>query len=234
MDSMERLKQQAAYEAVKQVTSGMVVGLGTGSTAKHAVIRIGELIRSGELKEIVGIPSSVQTEDLAREAGVPLTTFDDHPRIDLTIDGADEVEPGLNLIKGGGGALLREKILAQSSRRNIIIVDESKLSAQLGTLWSLPVEVIPFARRTEEDYLESLGALAVLRTDAQGAPLFTDQNNLIYDAAFGPIADPEDLAAKLNDRSGIMAQGLFIGLANEVIIAGADGLRSLKKKEHSP
>lgn len=230
MDSMERLKQQAAYEAVKQVTSGMVVGLGTGSTAKHAVIRIGELIRSGELKEIVGIPSSVQTEDLAREAGVPLTTFDDHPRIDLTIDGADEVEPGLNLIKGGGGALLREKILAQSSRRNIIIVDESKLSAQLGTHWSLPVEVIPLARRIEEDYLESLGASPVLRTDAQGAPVYTDQNNLVFDAAFGPIADPEDLAAKLNDRSGIMAQGLFIGLAHEVIVAGADGLRRLEKE----
>ena len=162
---MERFKQQAAYEAVKQVTSGMVVGLGTGSTAKHAVIRIGELIRNGELKEIVGIPSSVQTEALAREAGIPLTTFDDHPRIDLTIDGADEVDPGLNLIKGGGGALLREKILAQASRRNIIIVDESKLSEQLGTLWSLPVEVIPFARRTEEGYLNSLGATPNLRTD---------------------------------------------------------------------
>jgi ribose 5-phosphate isomerase A len=227
MDSMERFKQQAAYEAVKQVTSGMVVGLGTGSTAKHAVIRIGELIRNGELKEIVGIPSSVQTEALAREAGIPLTTFDDHPRIDLTIDGADEVDPNLNLIKGGGGALLREKILAQASRRNIIIVDESKLSEQLGTLWSLPVEVIPFARRTEEGYLSSLGATPNLRTDEKGRPVLTDQNNLIFDAAFGPIEDPEGLAAKLNDRSGIMAQGLFIGLAHEVIIAGSDNIRHM-------
>lgn len=230
MNSMESLKQQAAYEAVKQVATGMVVGLGTGSTAKHAVIRIGERIRNGDLKNIVGIPSSVQTEELARASGVPLTTFDDHPHIDVTIDGADEVDPELNLIKGGGGALLREKILAQSSRRNIIIVDESKLSDRLGIHWALPVEVIPFARRTEEEYLKSLGATPELRTDGQGQPVLTDQRNLIYDAAFGPISDPKALALKLNDRSGIMAHGLFIGLAHEVIVAGADGLRRLEKK----
>ena len=227
MDSMEKFKQQAAYEAVEQLASGMVVGLGTGSTAKHAVIRIGERIRDGELKDIVGIPSSVQTEELARASGVPLTTFDDHPRIDLTIDGADEVDPELNLIKGGGAALLREKILAQASRRNVIIVDESKLSDRLGTRFALPVEVIPFARRTEEAYLEHLGASPNLRTDDQGRPVRTDQNNLIFDAAFGPIADPAGLAVKLNDRSGIMAQGLFIGLAHEVIIAGRDGIRHM-------
>ena len=230
MNSKEHLKQQAAYEAVKQVESGMVVGLGTGSTAKHAVTCIGERIRNGELNSIVGIPSSVQTEELARRSGVPLTTFDDHPRIDLTIDGADEVDPHLNLIKGGGGALLREKILAQSSLRNIIIVDESKLSDRLGTRWALPVEVIPFARRTEEEYLRSLGAMPNLRTDPKGRPVLTDQNNFIFDAAFGPISDPEGLSIMLNARSGIMAQGLFIGLAHEVIIAGADGLRRLRKK----
>ncbi len=230
MNAIESLKQQAAYEAVKQVASGMVVGLGTGSTAKHAVTRIGERIRNGELKNIVGIPSSVQTEELAHASGVPLTTFDDHPQIDVTIDGADEVNPELNLIKGGGGALLREKILAQSSRRNIIIVDESKLSDRLGIRWALPVEVIPFAARTEEAYLKSLGATPTLRTDGKGQPVLTDQNNLIYDAAFGPISDPVDLSMKLNDRSGIMAHGLFIGLAHEVIIAGPDGLRRLEKK----
>lgn len=229
MDAREELKRQAAHEAVRQVESDMVVGLGTGSTAKYAVERLGELIRKGRLKNIVGIPSSVQTENLAAEVGVPLTSFDAHPVIDITIDGADEVDPELNLIKGGGGALLREKVLAQSSRRNIIIVDESKLSDRLGTRWALPVEVIPFARRTEEAYLISLGATPNLRIDDKGRPVLTDQKNLIYDAAFGPIADPQGLAAKLNDRSGIMAQGLFIGLAHEVIVAGSDDIRHMTR-----
>jgi len=234
MDFKEALKKAAAHEAVTQVRSGMVVGLGTGSTAKYAVLRIGELMRDGQLRGVVGIPSSIQTEALAREAGVPLATFDQHPQIDLTIDGADEVDPDLNLIKGGGGALLREKILAQASLCNVIIVDDSKLSDRLGTHWSLPVEVIPFAVKPEQKYLESAGARVTLRTGADGTPVHTDQNNLILDAAFGPIARPSQLAADLDHRAGIMAHGLFIGTTREVLIAGTDGVRRLKKKSPGP
>lgn len=226
-DARESLKQQAAHEAVERVRSGMVVGLGTGSTARHAVLKLGSLIECGALKDIIGIPSSMQTEALARSAGIPLTTFDERPSIDITIDGADEVDPELNLIKGGGAALLREKVVAQASRRNIIIVDESKLSPRLGTRFALPVEVIPFARGTEQAFLESLGATASLRCDRDGKPILTDQGNFIFDAAFGPISDAQKLAAKLNDRAGIMAHGLFIGLAHEVIVAGARGIRCL-------
>ncbi len=226
-ESKENFKRQAAHEAVGRVRSGMVVGLGTGSTAKHAVLKIGSLMENGTLKDIIGIPSSVQTEALARSAGIPLTTFDEHPFIDITIDGADEVDPDLNLIKGGGAALLREKVLAQSSRRNIIIVDESKLSPRLGMRFALPVEVIPFARGTEQAFLKSLGATVVLRSDSTGKPTLTDQGNFIFDASFGPISDAERLAAKLNDRAGIMAHGLFIGLAHEVIVSGAGGVRCL-------
>ena len=229
MKSMDELKKQAGYRAVEQVKSDMIVGLGTGSTAKFAVERIGKLYRSGELKDIMGIPSSEQTEHLARESGVPLTTFDAHPKIDLTIDGADEVDPELNLIKGGGGALLREKILVQASLRNIIIVDNSKISPQLGTHWAIPVEVIPFARQTEENHLGNMGANVTLRRGNDNSPFLTDQGNLILDASFGPIEDPISLALKLNDRAGIMAHGLFIGLTAEVIVADENGLRHVKK-----
>ena len=228
MSDKEALKQKTAFRAVEKVRSGMVVGLGTGSTAKFAVERIGELLTHGALKDIVGIPSSVQTERLARAAGIPLVTFDDHQDIDLTIDGADEVDPDLNLIKGGGGALLREKILAQASRRNVIIVDESKLSDRLGTLWPLPIEVVAFARQTEEKYLESLGAEIALRKDGDGNSFLTDQNNLILDANFGPISDPIKLAAQLDARAGILAHGLFISLTSEVIVAGTDEIRHIK------
>jgi ribose 5-phosphate isomerase A len=205
-----------------------VVGLGTGSTAKYAVERIGELVASGKLKSIVGIPSSVQTEKLALAVGVPLITLDDRQDVDLNIDGADEVDPGLNLIKGGGGALLREKILAQASRRNVIIVDESKLSHQLGTKWALPIEVVAFAEKAEESYLKRMGADVTLRRDNQNKPFLTDQNNIILDADFGPIYDPVSLASQLDARAGIMAHGLFVNLASEVIIAGTEDIRHLK------
>ncbi|RMH86168.1 MAG: ribose-5-phosphate isomerase RpiA [Calditrichaeota bacterium] len=229
MTAQDRWKQQAAWKAVELVESGMVVGLGTGSTADFATRRIGRLLQEGTLREIVGIPSSLRTERLAREVGIPLTTFEDHPRIDLTIDGADEVDPALNLIKGGGGALLREKVLAQASARNIIIVDESKLSPQLGEKWALPVEVIPFARRVEEEFLKSLGASVTLRPGDDGAPYRTDQGNFILDARFGPIEEPAALAERLNARAGIVEHGLFIGLATQVIVAGEAGTRVLTR-----
>jgi ribose 5-phosphate isomerase A len=226
----DRLKQKAAAYAVDFVKSGMVLGLGTGSTTRFALEDIGLRIQNGQLRGIVGIPSSLQTEKIAKDVGIPLTSFDKHQEIDLTIDGADEVDPQLNLIKGGGGALLREKILAQSSRRNIIIVDENKLSPQLGTHFSLPVEVIPFAWKPVADYVSSLGADVTLRKNNEGSAYTTDQNNFILDCNFGPISDPKELALKLSQRAGIVEHGLFLGLATEVIVATENGIRHLKRK----
>lgn len=229
MGRQDELKQKAAYRAVEFVESGMVVGLGTGSTTAFAVIRIGERHKTGDLKNIVGIPTSIRTETLAGELGIPLCGLDQQPVIDVTIDGADEVDPGLNLIKGGGGALLREKVVAQASRRNIIIIDESKLSSRLGINWALPVEVIPFAAKTEENFLKSLGASVRLRSGDKEQPYQTDQNNFILDANFGEITDPNNLDTRLNARAGIVEHGLFLDLASDVIVAGADEIRHLKR-----
>ena len=229
MDKQEKLKQEAAHHAVGFIKSGMVVGLGTGSTAAFAVMRIAERLKSRDLKDIVGIPTSTRTEKLARELEIPLCGLDAQPAIDVTIDGADEVDEDLNLIKGGGGALLREKVVAQASRRNIIVVDESKLSLRLGTRWALPVEVIPFATKAEENFLKSLGASVTLRLGEQGQPYKTDQHNYILDANFGEMADPNRLAAKLNERAGIVEHGLFLGLAGDVIVAAQDEIRHLKR-----
>jgi ribose 5-phosphate isomerase A len=227
------LKQRAAIQAVDLIESGMVLGLGTGSTAKFAVERIAERIQAGDLQNIIGIPSSDRTEKLARRLNIPLTDLETHPEIDLTIDGADEVDPDLNLIKGGGGALLREKIIAQASRINIIIVDESKLSPQLGTKWALPIEVVPFARKTELIFLESIGGSVTLRVDENNAPFLTDQQNFILDSHFGRISDPDGLVSRLNDRAGIVEHGLFLGLATDVIVAGREDIRHLRRNNSS-
>jgi ribose 5-phosphate isomerase A len=223
------LKQQAAYQVLAYIQSGMIVGLGAGSTAILAVRGLAGKLSRGELTDIQGIPCSRMIEAEARRLGIPLTTLEDHLVVDLTFDGADEVDPALNLIKGGGGALLREKLVAQASRREIIIVDESKLSPALGTHWAVPVEVIPFGWRTQAAYLESLGAKVRLRPSDDGAPFKTDQGNFILDSAFGPIPDPIGLGARLDARTGIVAHGLFLGLASEVIVAGASGIRHLKR-----
>jgi ribose 5-phosphate isomerase A len=188
------------------------------------------LLGEESLNNIRGIPSSNHTENLAKRVNIPLTSLDEHPFLDLNIDGADEVDPDLNLIKGGGGALLKEKIIAQASRRNIIIVDDSKLSSQLGSLFALPVEVIPLARRAEENFLESLGASVTLRTDKAGRPYRTDHKNLILDADFGPIGNLKELAHRLNQRAGIVEHGLFIELADDVIVAGKNGIEHLRRK----
>jgi len=230
MATQDELKLKAAFQAVDFIKSGMVIGLGSGSTANFAVQRIADRMATGELENIVGIPSSARTERLAQELGIPLTGFEQQPNIDITIDGADEVDPQLNLIKGGGGALLREKVVAQASRRNIIIVDESKLSPQLGVHWALPVEVVAFACKLEENFLKSLGASVAIRRLEDGDYFRTDQNNLIIDTDFGPIGDLEKLAAQLGSRAGIVGHGLFLGLASDVIVAGADGIRHLKKE----
>ncbi len=226
----DELKQMAAHRAVELIESGMIVGLGTGSTTSFAVIRIAERIKSGHLKDIVGIPTSIRTEKLAQDLNIPLATLNEQPEIDITIDGADEVDPELNLIKGGGGALLREKVVAQASHTNIIVVDESKLSECLGTHWALPIEVIPFAAKTEANFLQSLGASVKLRSNEKGQPYTTDQNNFILDANFGVMSDSVALAAELNERAGIIEHGLFLGLASEVIVAAEDGIWNLQCK----
>ena len=228
-DDISHLKQLAAEQAVTYVRSGMVVGLGAGSTALFAVRRLGHLLSSGALHGIVGVPCSTDVEAEARRVGISLTTLDEHPLIDLTIDGADEVDPALNLIKGGGGALLREKIVAQASQREIIVVDESKVSPILGTHWAVPVEVIPFGWRSQCSYLASLGARVTLRSGSNGAPFKTDQGNLILDCDFGPIADVEHLARHIKARTGIVEHGLFLGLATDVIVAGSAGVRRLER-----
>jgi ribose 5-phosphate isomerase A len=161
---------------------------------------------------------------------IPMMSEDFPQEIDLTIDGADEVDPQLNLIKGGGGALLREKIVAQASRREIIIVDESKLSPQLGTHWPVPVEVLPYGWQSQARYLESLGAEVTLRQTKEGCEFYTDQGNIILDSRFGPIADLEGLARLLETRAGVIEHGLFLNLAQDVIVAGPGGIRHLKRE----
>ena len=226
---MENLKKAAAEEAVKYVKSGMVVGLGTGSTTYFAIKKIGELLQEGKLNNIVGIPSSIQSENLAKEFKIPLTTFDQHTEIDITIDGADEVDESLNLIKGGGGALLREKVLAQASKKEIIIVDESKLSKVLGLKWAVPIEVIRFAVNVEIQFLESIGGKPKLRMSDNNRPFITDEGNYILDTNFGEIEKPEILTQQLENRAGIVEHGLFINLASEVIVATTEGIKKIVK-----
>lgn len=226
---LNKLKNKAAVEAVKNVESGMVLGLGTGLTANFAIREISRLLKEGSLKDIVGIPSSNQTEKLALEFGIPLITFEQKSEIDLNIDGADEVDPDLNLIKGGGGALLREKIIAQSSTRNIIVVDEQKMSQKLGTKWALPVEIIEFSYKPVAKYLEDLGAEVTLRKNQNGETFKTDQGNIIVDCNFGQIENLGELNKALNSKAGIVEHGLFIGITDEVIIGKSETVELLKK-----
>jgi ribose 5-phosphate isomerase A len=223
----DALKQAAGERAVDWVESGMVVGLGTGSTAIHAIRRIAELIRDGTLREVLGVPTSRASEADARELGIPLTTLADHPVVDLTIDGADEVDPAFDLIKGGGGALLHEKVVAQASLREVIVVDEEKLSPVLGTNRALPVEVVEFGWKPEAEYLTDLGAEVAIRRQG-GSPFVTDEGNWILDCTFAGIGDTERLAAQLSRRAGVVEHGLFLGLTSDLIVAGADGV------EHRP
>ncbi len=225
---VDLLKRRAAERAVELVEPGMVIGLGSGSTASHALRRLAEAIQAGKLPDVRGVPTSQRIEQEAQALGIPLIDLDDVVEIDLTIDGADEVDPDLNLIKGGGGALLREKIVAQISRREVIVIDDSKLSPRLGTRCSLPIEVVPFGWRTQQRYLESLGAKVMLR-GIEGAPFHTDQGNLILDCAFGPIDNPKALAAQIKARAGIVDHGLFLSMATEVIVASAGGIRRITR-----
>jgi len=225
---IKALKRQAGEYAAGFIESGMVIGLGTGSTAIFATRHISQRLRSGDLRDIVAVPTSLATEAAAIELGIPLTTLAEHARIDITIDGADEVDPDFNVIKGGGGAHLREKIVAQVTERLVIVVDDSKLSEQLGTTWAVPVEVIPFSWESQAAYLRSLGAEPALRLEDECA-FQTDQGNIILDCNFGPIAEPATLARLLESRAGIVEHGLFIGMARDVVVAGRGGLRHLRK-----
>jgi ribose 5-phosphate isomerase A len=231
MRSLDRdsLKHAAALYAVRFVEPGTIVGLGTGSTAIHAVREIARRHDAGELPGLRTFATSNEVAQAAHKAGLPLIDAEGPAVIDLTIDGADEVDPQLNLIKGGGGALLHEKIVAQASQREIIVVDESKMSPQLGTLYHLPVEVIPFGRASQWRFLHDLGGNPKLRTKEDGTPYLTDEGNFIYDCAFGPIADAEELSAELHARSGVVEHGLFLGMTDDVIVAGQTGLRHLRR-----
>jgi ribose 5-phosphate isomerase A len=227
---VERLKRAAAERAVEWVEPGMVVGLGTGSTAVWAVRRIGALLAGGELHDVVGVPTARQTAEEAQRVGIPLLGDDVPWEIDLTIDGADEVDPALNLVKGGGGALLREKLVAQATAREVIVVDDSKPSPVLGTKHALPLEVVPFGLATTVAWLRANGATPTLR-GSPAAPYRTDQGNLIVDADFGPISDPGNLAARLAAHAGIAENGLFVGLTDTLVVAGADGVTITRRSD---
>jgi ribose 5-phosphate isomerase A len=217
-------KELAARASLRFVKDGQVVGLGTGSTAAYMIRLLGERVRDG--LRIVGIPTSVRSRDLAASLGIPLTTFDERQDIDVTIDGADELDPDLNLVKGGGGALLREKIVASASRRLVIIADASKRVSTLGA-FPLPVEVIPFARPLLEKRLSALGARVALRRGPDGAPFITDEGHQILDCGFGRIADPRSLARTLSDMPGVVEHGLFVGMADVALVGEGEGVVEL-------
>jgi ribose 5-phosphate isomerase A len=225
----DELKRAAAERAAAMVESGMALGLGTGSTAAFAVEAIGRMLRVGSLAGVRGVPTSERTRELASEAGIPLTTLDETPRLDLTIDGADEVDPQLDLVKGGGGALLREKIVAAASRRTVIVVDEGKLVERLGVRFALPVEVVRFGWRGSAAFLDELGAAVDLRRHRDGRPYVTDEGHYIVDCRFpGGIADPAGLDRTIRSRPGVVETGLFLGLASTVIVARAQGIEMLE------
>lgn len=228
MTAIEQLKRQAAERAVEYIQSGMVVGLGTGSTAVFAVRRIGALLAEGRLQRVVGIPTAEVTAREAERAGVPLGALDDYPSIDIAIDGADEIDPQLNLIKGLGGALLREKIVAAAARRFIVIADDSKRVDQLGTRAPVPVEVVPFARRPVAAYLASLGARVVER-HRDGQPFVTDEANIILDCHFAGLPNPQEMAQLIRAQPGVVEHGLFLGMATEAIVAGSRGVVVLER-----
>jgi ribose 5-phosphate isomerase A len=224
-------KEAAARASLRFVRDGNVVGLGTGSTAAYAVRFLGERVRAG--LKIRGIPTSVRTKDLATSVGIPLTTLDefqqaDFQGIDVTIDGADEFDPQLHLIKGGGGALLREKIIASASRQVVIIADSSKQVAVLGR-FPLPVEVIPFAQALIANRIAALGATVKLRQDAKGNVFVSDEGHHILDCSFGQIPDPPALARTLSDMPGIVEHGLFIDLATVVLVAKGEKVTEFRR-----
>lgn len=230
---MDGLKRQAAGRALEHVRDGMKLGLGTGSTAKHFVDLLGEKVRAG--MKVIGVPTSEATRAQAEQCGIALTTLDEVDRLDLTVDGADEIDPALNLIKGGGGALLREKIVAAASDRMIVIADDTKWVDTLGR-FPLPVEVIPFGlaatrRAMGQAFAESgVSGQMVVRKDKDGHVFVTDGGHWIVDAHLGRIGDAPRLARLLNVIPGVVEHGLFIGLASIVVLAGSQGIRVVERR----
>jgi ribose 5-phosphate isomerase A len=224
------VKQLAAEAALKHVQSGMVVGLGTGSTADYFLIALAQAIKTGQLRDIKGVPTSKQSERRSMEMGIPLFSLAQCPLCDVTVDGADEVTPDLNLIKGLGGALLREKIVAQNSKKLVIIADESKLVTQLGEKSPLPVEVAQFGYETQEAFLRTLAADPKLRVSPGGMVFVTDNGNYIYDCHFTPaIRNPAEIESALNHRAGIVESGLFLNIAAVAIIGRATGVLEMRR-----
>ena len=219
----DELKRQAALRALEEIREGMIVGLGTGSTASHFIRELGKTGR-----KIVGIPTSEDSRRLAQDVGIQLTTLEQHPRIDVTVDGADEVSPDLDLIKGLGGALVREKVVAHASERVVIIVDEQKLVPRLGTKTVIPIEVVPFAVACVLRQLHELGGTAAVR-QRNGIPFVSDNANNIVDWNHGGIDDPAKLEKQLKSITGIVDSGIFSKTATSVIVAGAQGIRKLPR-----
>jgi ribose 5-phosphate isomerase A len=226
LSAQDQEKQAAAVAAVELVEPGYVVGLGSGSTANFAIRCLGEKVRAG--LKIVGVPTSQRTKQLADQVGIPLTSLEENPRIDIDIDGADEVDPELNLIKGGGGALLREKIIASASRRFVVVADSGKQVKHLGA-FPLPVEVIPFAEALIKSRIEALGAEVSLRQYAYGNPFTTDEGHHILDCRFGKIEDPKALGEQLKRIPGIVEHGLFCGMAEIAFIAKDGSVTQLRR-----
>ena len=226
----ENQKKIAAEKATASVKSGMVVGLGTGSTVYYALLKLGDRVREG--LDIVGIPTSDGTERIAVAQQIPLTTLAAHPTIDLTIDGADEVDPHLNLIKGGGAALVREKIIANASKRILIVVDESKVSRVLGTTFPLPVEIVQFGWEATQTAVNRICGRSTLRLTAAGnrdrQPLVTDNGNYILDCHFDGMPAPEQIELQLNNIPGVVENGIFVNRADKIIVGTPSGIRYME------
>lgn len=226
---LEDAKKRAAKESVKHIKNGQVIGLGSGSTAAYAIADIGRLIRRNKWR-VLGVPSSHQAFLLAADCGVQITTLDEHPLLDLAIDGADQIDPDLNMIKGMGGALAREKIIASASKQNIIVADETKLVKQLGTNHPVPVEVLPFAATTAMQKIKALEAKPVLRTGTgKVGPVVTDNGNFILDVWMKKINNPEKLNTQLKSIPGVIETGLFVGIADLAYVATRDAVKRLEK-----
>ena len=225
----DALKRAAAARALESVRDGMVLGLGTGSTIRFFLDLLGDSVRAGELSGVVGVPTSRRTAEMARDLGIRVSRLRAQPRLDLTVDGADEVDPRGDLIKGLGGALLREKIVAQASDRFIAIVDESKVVPRLGTRSPLPVEVTRFGSSRHKAFVAGLGAEVALRRDADGSRYVTSNGNYILDARFPDgIADAVALDGALRARAGIVENGLFLGMTTRALVAAPGGVRTIE------
>lgn len=227
----EHEKEAAGRAAAMLVRDGDVVGLGTGSTAHFTVLALGERVKAG--LKMVGVPTSNATAELARSVGIPLSTLDQNSALDIDIDGADEIDPQLNLIKGGGGALLREKVIAAASKKMVVISDSSKVVPVLGK-FPLPIEIVTFARAVVEKKVAVLGATPRLRTRPDGSPYLTDNGNPILDCSFGKIEDPPALARILSDTPGVVEHGLFIGLASVALIGKGGSVEEIRIRSHRP